>query len=68
MPIYEYQCKKCEYVMEVRHSISETSKSLKLKCEKCGSNKLEKLISAPAIINTESLGSSSCPTGTCPLL
>ena len=69
MPTYEYKCQKCKIIMEVRHSISETMDSLKLKCENCGSRKLQKLISTPFVMTSDKRSSSdgSCATGTCPL-
>lgn len=45
MPIYEYQCKKCNAHTEVMQKLSD--KPL-MKCRKCG-GRLEKLLSAPAI-------------------
>ena len=45
MPIYEYQCKACEAVVEELQKISDAP--LK-KCPKCGKSKLEKLVSAPS--------------------
>ncbi|MDQ3818717.1 MAG: zinc ribbon domain-containing protein [Acidobacteriota bacterium] len=45
MPIYEYQCKKCNAHTEVMQKI--TDKPL-TRCRKCG-GRLEKLLSAPAI-------------------
>ncbi|HKS28184.1 MAG TPA: FmdB family zinc ribbon protein [Pyrinomonadaceae bacterium] len=45
MPIYEYQCKKCNAHTEVMQKVSD--KPL-VKCRKCG-GRLEKLLSAPAI-------------------
>lgn len=44
MPIYEYQCQKCEKVFEITQKITEAPKK---KCPEC-SGKLEKLLSAPA--------------------
>ena len=41
MPIYEYQCQKCESHFEKRQSISEEPLT---ECEKCG-GKLEKQVS-----------------------
>ena len=69
MPTYEYKCQECKNIMEVRHSISESIDSLKLKCANCGSSKLEKLISTPFIMTSDKSANSSgsCPTGTCPL-
>ena len=45
MPIYEYQCRKCQAHIEILQKI--TDKPL-TKCRKCG-GRLEKLLSAPAI-------------------
>ena len=45
MPIYEFQCKKCNAHIEVFQKISDKPPT---KCRKCG-GRLEKLISAPAI-------------------
>jgi len=62
MPIYEYRCSKCgqEFETLVRNS------NEKIKCEKCGSARVEKLFSTFAA-SVKQGGSSSCPTGTCPL-
>ncbi len=43
MPIYEYQCKKCEHKLEALHKISD--KPL-VKCPECGKSSLVKLVSA----------------------
>jgi len=69
MPTYEYKCQKCEHIMEIRHSMSETAEFLKLKCENCDSSMLQKLISTPFVMTSSkhSSSSGSCPTGTCPL-
>src|ERR1043165_4191237 len=45
MPIYEYQCKKCNAHTE---AIQKFSDKPLVKCRKCG-GRLEKLLSAPAI-------------------
>jgi putative FmdB family regulatory protein len=45
MPIYEYQCKKCNARTEAMQKISDKPLT---KCRKCG-GRLEKLLSAPAI-------------------
>lgn len=41
MPIYEYQCSKCNEVIEIMQKISEPPPE---KCKKCG-GKMKKLIS-----------------------
>ena len=42
MPIYEYQCKKCDGVFEVMHGINADGPS---KCELCGSKRVERIMS-----------------------
>lgn len=44
MPIYEYQCEKCAHVTEVR--VSMDARDAGVTCEKCGSEKTEKLLSS----------------------
>lgn len=39
MPTYEYFCQDCENKFEIKTSLSEKEKSLKVKCPGCGSNK-----------------------------
>ena len=51
MPIYEYQCQKCEEIFEKVVFISEQGP---ITCPKCKSKKVEQLICAPAIHNTSS--------------
>lgn len=65
MPIFEYQCKKCDHVT----SFLEKAGSKKAHaCEKCGSRDTEKVFSTfAAQSGGASSGSSSCPTGTCSL-
>jgi len=43
MPIYEYQCRKCEKVFEVIQKMNEGGD--KLKCPACGEPKPEKIMS-----------------------
>ena len=45
MPIYEYECKKCQNRSEVFQKFSDKAPT---KCKKCG-GKLERVASAPAI-------------------
>ena len=45
MPIYEYECTKCNSRVEVFQKITDKPPS---KCKKCG-GKMEKQLSAPAI-------------------
>jgi len=45
MPTYTYQCKKCEAVRDVFHSMSE---SPRVKCEACGSTRMTRLLGTGA--------------------
>jgi len=44
MPIYEYECRKCEERFEVLQKADETND--KVCCPKCGADKPERLLSA----------------------
>ncbi|MGD0658947.1 MAG: zinc ribbon domain-containing protein [Syntrophorhabdales bacterium] len=44
MPIYEYECKKCEERFEVLQKADETTDQIC--CPKCGAEKPERLLSA----------------------
>lgn len=53
MPIYEYEC-QCGNIQDEIHGMNE---SPKIKCSKCGSTKMRKLISAGSfIIKADSSG------------
>ena len=45
MPVYEYQCDKCQRQVTLRLSISKHEKG-HAKCPKCGEKKLRPLISS----------------------
>lgn len=71
MPLYEYECGKCGATFEALVFGDE-----KPACEKCGSRRLKKLVSAFAVSSQETLpecrGSSPscsrsvCESGMCP--
>ena len=64
MPIYEYRCKKCGHVTEVLESADASARHT---CGKCGSRRVEKLVSTFGVGASTRSSGSSCPTGTCPL-
>lgn len=66
MPIFEYECKKCGHVTA---SLEKAGSKKCPPCEKCGSKATTKIFSTFAVEvgTSSSSGSSSCPTGTCPL-
>ncbi|MDF1577503.1 MAG: zinc ribbon domain-containing protein [Desulfobulbales bacterium] len=59
MPIYEYKCNDCKTNFEVL--VSKTGDDEDIKCNKCGSNKVRKTISASSF--RISSGRSSIPAG-----
>ncbi|MCD6094375.1 zinc ribbon domain-containing protein [bacterium] len=60
MPIYKYQCRKCGYQFERLVFGKE-----KIRCPKCESSSLKKLISTPTgMLNSDS-NSSRCSNGSC---
>jgi len=62
MPIYEYFCQGCEDKFEIKASLSEKEKGLKVKCPTCGSNKT---IQALGSFFTFSKGSGGSGGGCC---
>ena len=59
MPIYEYRCDECGRITEVFHKTFESNE--RIACPHCGSEKLKKLISAPArVIMGKSSGATTC--------
>ena len=59
MPVYDYKCRKCGAVFE--KFLRTLSAAGSVKCEKCGSAKVEKLVSCCAISSggkSESAGTS----------
>ena len=64
MPLYEYRCAKCEHVIQVLEKAHANGRHT---CEKCGSRRMEKLISGFSVGASSPSSGGSCPTGTCPL-
>ena len=50
MPIYEFQCKKCNKEDEELSSFDVSGKYPDIKCPSCGSIKKDKLVSVPATV------------------
>ncbi len=47
MPVYDYKCRKCGAVFE--KFLRSLSAAVAITCEKCGSGKVEKLVTCCAI-------------------
>ncbi|MDP8233819.1 MAG: zinc ribbon domain-containing protein [Candidatus Saelkia tenebricola] len=68
MPIYTYLCKECGEKFDLL--VGVISKESELKCRKCNSKKIEKILSEFSVGNHSNKSGSfggSCPTGTCNL-
>lgn len=59
MPIYEYQCKSCDYCFE--RLVFAADESSSVKCPKCDSGQVEKLMSCTNALGGEK--SPFCSTG-----
>lgn len=46
MPFFDYRCQSCDHTFEVLQRVSEPAPST---CPSCNQDRLEKLVSAPAI-------------------
>ena len=66
MPLFEYRCEECGHVTEF---LEKAGAKAGHECEECGSRKTDRVLSAFAVREGGSSGSTgaSCPTGTCPL-
>jgi len=67
MPIYSYICKDCDEKFDLL--IGVTSEKTKLKCKKCNSRRIVRVLSPFSVGNSRGKSDSSgssCPTGTCP--
>ena len=60
MPIFEYKCDDCGFVMEFLENLSKPQKH---KCSKCGSMNMNKMLSGFAVGQAKS---SSVPCDACP--
>jgi putative FmdB family regulatory protein len=68
MPLYEYECNQCGDRFERLVALREAKKAMK--CPKCGSESVNKLMSAIASVSRREGGASECPscnTGMCDL-
>jgi putative FmdB family regulatory protein len=67
MPVYEFRCAVCDNQFEVLTSFGRISE---VRCEKCGSDKLERLISmfssrSSGGSQAHSSGCAGCASGRC---
>ena len=61
MPIYSYRCRDCQEKFDLL--VGVTSKAAEQKCPKCGSQNIDKTLTAFSVRASSS--EPSCSTGTC---
>lgn len=73
MPIYEFRCLKCHEIFEIIFS-SSTDKN-EMKCSRCGSREMERVLSATNYTMGRSgsspqanISTNICPSGSCSTL
>lgn len=49
MPVYEFVCEDCGNVMEVWATLEELDRGLEPECERCGSRRLTRKLSASSL-------------------
>lgn len=67
MPLYDYQCKKCQAVFEVRATFKEKEAGLKPECPECHSKKTQQVLTTGLLLrvvgNGAHAGGCSCDSG-----
>ena len=62
MPTYDFVCQDCKTPFEVRMSITAYSEGTRPRCEKCGSDKVERTFTAVNVL-TSGRGAGSTSAG-----
>ncbi len=64
MPLYDYQCKGCEAIFEVRATFKEKEAGLEPECPECHSKRTRQLL-APGLFLRHSVDGASLALPTC---
>lgn len=64
MPLYDYQCKKCQTIFEVRATFKEKEAGLEPECPQCLSKKTHQLLTSGLFLR-KSDGSTDVPWTAC---
>lgn len=64
MPLFEYRCRQCGHVTTF---LEKPGARRSHRCEECGSEDTEKMLSAFSTKSGDGSAGPTCPTGTCPL-
>lgn len=65
MPTYGYICQDCEEDFEIKATIEEKEKGLKVNCPTCGSNRVVQVFGGIALFSRGSRGGSFSSTPGC---
>ena len=60
MPIYEYECRKCEEKFELRRTIADSDSEVK--CPKCGAENPQRVFSVFAVSSSSAACTLDTPT------
>ena len=58
---YEYECDDCGRVFEIRATIAEKERGLRVECPQCGSTKATQVFTAVNVITRSASGSGAPP-------
>ena len=72
MPVYDFQCRQCKAIFEVRATFKEKEAGLEPVCPRCQSKKSRQLLSSPLFVlptheasSPSSGGCAGCGSGDC---
>lgn len=65
MPLYDYQCDRCQTTFEVRASFREKELGLRPVCPNCKSTDTRQILTSGLFIRGESSGSASMQSSFC---
>ena len=65
MPLYDYQCKRCQNVFEVRATFKEKEAGLEPECPECQSKKTHQLLTSGLFLRKSDDGADLTWPGCC---
>jgi|YelNatPaOPRAMG01_1025707.scaffolds.fasta_scaffold00361_41 putative FmdB family regulatory protein len=65
MPLYDYQCDRCQTKFEVRASFEEKERGLKPVCPQCQSTETHQLLSMGVFLRVGNVGGADVPPPFC---
>jgi putative FmdB family regulatory protein len=65
MPLYDYQCERCQSIFEVRASFQEKELGLEPVCPKCQSTETRQVLNAAMLLHGVSKNQTNFPPISC---